>query len=123
MLREREREATVVVSQKEKRLTRDLLGRKTRAREPKPEDEEDQGTQTTELSWVGGEAKEPGGRTEPKGVSDREEAPPPARAQIRLPSAAATGEGQTTGGPEPHAVSPPDQTDSHGTSSSLRVHY
>jgi hypothetical protein len=28
-----------VVSQKEKRLTRDLLGRKTRAREPKPEDE------------------------------------------------------------------------------------
>ena len=53
--REREREraalsATVVVSQKEKRLTRDLLGRKTRAREPKPEDEEDQGTQTTELS-------------------------------------------------------------------------
>ncbi len=51
--RERERaalSATVVVSQKEKRLTRDLLGRKTRAREPKPEDEEDQGTQTTELS-------------------------------------------------------------------------
>ena len=71
--RERERaalSATVVVSQKEKRLTRDLLGRKTRAREPKPEDEEDQGTQTTELSWVGGEAKEPGRRTEPKGVSD-----------------------------------------------------
>jgi hypothetical protein len=49
--KEREREPLYQPpSQKEKRLTRDLLGRKTRAREPKPEDEKDQGTQTTELS-------------------------------------------------------------------------